>query len=78
MAVLLVVIRKKASLCYIYFQQFATEEVNEDTFTFEDLGILPANLNEAAISILRRHRTYYYHDQILKEEEFCKPVAAYQ
>ena len=78
MAVLLIVMWRKATLTCIYFQQFATEEVNEDTFTLEDLGILPVNLNEAAISILRRHRTYYYHDEILKEEEFCKPVAAYQ
>ena len=52
--------------------------MHEDAHTLEDLGITPVNMNEAAIAVLRRHRSYYYHDQILQETEFCKPVTSYQ
>jgi len=59
-------------------RQFLSEEINEDAYTFEDLGISPENMNDAALAILRRHREYYYHDQVLDENEFCKPITAYQ
>lgn len=59
-------------------RQFLSEDVNADAFTFDDLGISPANMNNAALSVLRRHRDYYHYDQNIDESEFCKPISAYQ
>ncbi|XP_057289736.1 NADH dehydrogenase [ubiquinone] 1 alpha subcomplex subunit 9, mitochondrial-like isoform X1 [Hydractinia symbiolongicarpus] len=59
-------------------RQFLSEEVNDDAYTFEDLGITPANMNVVAPEILRRHRDYYHFDQIVEESEYCKPVSAYE
>lgn len=59
-------------------RQFLSEQVNEDAFTFDDLGIAPENMNNAALSILRRHRDYYHYDQNIDESEYIKPVTAYQ
>jgi len=59
-------------------RQFLSDEVNDDAFTFADLGITQANINNAALSVLRRHRDYYHYDQNIDESEFCKPITAHQ
>ncbi|XP_065647626.1 NADH dehydrogenase [ubiquinone] 1 alpha subcomplex subunit 9, mitochondrial isoform X2 [Hydra vulgaris] len=55
-------------------RQFLSDDVLEDAYTFEDLGITPVNVNNAALNILRRHRHYYHYSEIMKEEEFIKPI----
>ena len=60
------------------FQQYLSNDINEEMPTFEDLNITPVSLNVAALDILRRHRDYYNYSEALSDDEACKPVAAYQ
>jgi len=56
-------------------REFITEEVNEDAHTFEDLGITPVNINDAALPILRRHRSYYHWSHKKDEGNVCRPAS---
>jgi len=59
-------------------RQFLTEEVGDEAFTFEDLNVAPCNMNVTALTVLRRHRDYYHHDEIMdSEKDFCPPVSTY-
>ena len=62
----------------ISLQQFLSEEVGDEAFTFEDLNITPSNMNSTALTVLRRHRDYYHHDEIMDEDkDYCPPVSTY-
>jgi len=54
-----------------------SEPVSDDAFTFADLGIEPVHLNDTALSVLRRHRHYYYWDEIA-EDDVCTPSSVYR
>lgn len=59
-------------------RQFLSEEVTDEAHTFEDLNITPVNMNKTALTVLRRHRDYYHHDEIMDETtDVCPPVTAY-
>jgi len=59
-------------------RQFLTDEVADDSYTFEDLNVTPANMSSTALTVLRRHRDYYHHDEIMDEEkDYCPPVSTY-
>lgn len=53
-------------------REFLTEPVTEDALTFQDLGITPTNLNDAAISVLRRHRDFFAYDEMVMEDDVIR------
>jgi len=54
------------------------EEVDDESYTFEDLNITPVNMNSTALTVLRRHRDYYHHDDVMDDtKDICPPVSAY-
>lgn len=59
-------------------RQFMSDEIDEEAFTFEDLSITPVNMNKTALTVLRRHRDYYHHDEIMDDvNDVCRPVSTY-
>lgn len=57
-------------------REYLSESLTEGALTFEDLGIVPANLNQQAIKILRYHRNFYNYDEMLLDDDVIKPVSA--
>ncbi|XP_065070734.1 NADH dehydrogenase [ubiquinone] 1 alpha subcomplex subunit 9, mitochondrial-like [Rhopilema esculentum] len=58
-------------------RHYLSDQISSHIMSFEDLGIKPATINEAAISMLRRHRDMMHYDDSHTEDEFCKPTSAY-
>jgi len=58
-------------------REFLTEEATDEAFTFEDLDIIPDNINDHATRILRRHRIQYEIDDMTPDEPI-KPSSAFQ
>lgn len=52
-------------------REFTSEEVHDDMPSFEDLGIMPLSINEVAGDILRRHRHFLRHNDIIDESDVC-------
>jgi len=57
-------------------REFLSDLTSDDAYTFADIGIDPVNLNDAALSVLRRHRHYYHFDEMKTDEDVIRPVAA--
>eukprot|EP00794_Sanderia_malayensis_P018215 gene18215-20033_t len=58
-------------------RHYLSEIPSAHSLTFEDLGMKPAKIDDAAIAMLRRHRDMYHFEEAHVEEEACKPTSAY-
>jgi len=55
-------------------REYLSETVTDDAHTFADIGIEPVNLNDTALSVVRRHRHYYHFDEMKTDDDVIRPV----
>jgi len=58
-------------------RHYLSEAPSSHVKNFEDLGITPSSINDAALGMLRRHRTMVHYDDAHSEDEVCKPASTY-
>lgn len=58
-------------------RQYLSDSLSSHMKSFEDLGMKPCRIDDAAISSLRRHRDMVHFEDIHTEDETCKPTSAY-